>query len=66
MYSSEITIRETKKTQETQYVETDEHHVQKETISNCGIVLVGKDGYVLILQSQNNQYYRSIKLKGDI
>jgi len=39
--------KKTKKTQQTQYVETDEHHVQSKQISHSGIVLVGHGGYVL-------------------
>ena len=38
-------VKKDNKTQETQYVETDEHHVQKETFSNSGMSSFGKDGY---------------------
>ena len=36
-----------KKTQETQYDETDEHPVQSKQISHSGISSFGQDGYVL-------------------
>ena len=35
--------KKTKKTQETHYIETDEHHVQKETFSNRGVILYEQD-----------------------
>ena len=31
-------VKKDKKTQETQYVETDEHHVQSQTFSHSGVV----------------------------
>ena len=45
------------KTQQVQYAEDDNHHVQPNTFSNRGVVSFGKDGAVLILQSSNNPYY---------
>ena len=42
--------KKTKKTLKVQYDEDDNHHVNTNAIGNSGIVLVGQDGSVLILQ----------------
>ena len=44
--------KKTKKTQKVQYNEDDNHHVQKRIFGNSRIKKHGKDGSVLILQSQ--------------
>ena len=51
--------KKTKKTQQTQYADDDNHPFQSNEISHGGVVSFGKDGSVLILQSSNNPYYEN-------
>lgn len=51
MSSREIKIRKTKKTQQVQYDDGDNHHVHSNEIGYSGMSFNGKGGSVLILQS---------------